>query len=299
MSRRDDLVVAVNRIIGEYAGMRLTLRQIYYRLVAAQVFPNRVSSYKLLSDVLARAREKGQVPWDAIEDRTREIHDGYGEDRNAPDHFNIFWNYIRDMDKKYEMPRWHGQPTKVFVMLEKEALYEVFREITDAEGIDLVPLRGYSSVTLLNQFSERLQAFGGDDRSLRILYFGDFDPSGENIEESAADTLREYGADFEIERIAITEDQIAEYDIPPAPAKTTDSRYAAFEARHGEAIQVELDAIEPRTLQGFIRDAISEYWDEDAAEVRETELARRRERIRGWLEAALNPNFRPPRSDDL
>ena len=291
--RRDELIRAVRGIITQYEGMRLTLRQIYYRLVAAQLLQNRVSSYKFLSDVLARAREDGEIPWHAIEDRTREIHEGYGEERTAVEHFNLFWDYVTHMDTRYEMPKWWKQPSKVFVVLEKEALYEVFRQVTDDLGVDLIPLRGYSSVTLLKSLSDRLQDFG-DTGELQVLYFGDFDPSGENIEESAEEKLREYGADFETRRVAITAEQIEEYNIPPAPAKTTDSRYAAFEARHGEAIQVELDAIEPRTLQGLIRDAIQELWDDDAGDERNTELQRRRVQIREWLNRAVNPDFEAP-----
>jgi hypothetical protein len=293
--RRDDLVTRVRAIIAEYSGMRLTLRQIYYRLVAAQVFPNRISSYKGLSDVLARAREDRQIPWNAIEDRTREMHEGHGEDRTAGEHFRLFWNYVKDMDTRYEMPKWWKQPKRVFCVLEKEALFEVFRQITDAEGVDLIPLRGYSSVTLLHDFANRMRMENGTD--LQVLYFGDYDPSGTDIERVCEEKLREYGADFDIIRVAITREQIDEFDIPPAPAKDTDSRTVGFEAEHGEAIQVELDAIEPRALQGIIRDAIRQEWDEDAGAERDEELQRRRDRIRDWLDDAVNPDFETPEGD--
>src|SRR5216117_3794715 len=128
MTKRTDIVARVRAIIAQYAGMRLTLRQIYYRLVAAQVFENRLSNYKFLSDVLARAREDRQIPWGSIEDRTREVHEGHGEDRTAGEHFRLFWNYVTDMDNRYEMPKWWKQPKRVFVILEKEALFEVFRQ---------------------------------------------------------------------------------------------------------------------------------------------------------------------------
>ena len=296
MSKRSVLVERILSVIAQYTGMRLTLRQIYYRLVAAQVFPNRISSYKLLSDVLARAREARQVPWDAIEDRTREIHPGHGDDRTAGDHFRLYWNYVTNMDTKYEMPRWWKQPKRVFVVLEKEALFEVFRQITDGEGVDLIPLRGYSSVTLLHDFSRRMRRVP-DGADLHVLYFGDFDPSGADIERVAGEKLMEYGASFEIERVAITREQIDEFNIPPAPAKDTDSRTAAFQAEHGEAIQVELDAIEPRTLQEIIQDAIRSHWDNDAGRERDEELRQRRERIREWLDDAVNQDFEIPEGD--
>lgn len=300
MTTREELIIAVRGIIGQYAGMRLTLRQIYYRLVAGQVILNVLSSYKRLSDVIARAREAGLVPWGSIEDRTREIHDGHGEDNTAGAHFRLFWNYVTHMNERYEMPKWWGQPTRVIVVLEKEALYEVFRQITDAEGVDLVPVRGYSSVTLLHDLSARMQDMTSDGgvESINVLYFGDFDPSGADIQREVAEKLEEYGADFEIERVAITREQIEEMGLPPAPAKTTDSRYERFLEEQGVAWQVELDAIEPRTLQGLIRDAIQGFFDDALGRERNAELQRRRDRIREWLDGAVNPDFEMPGADE-
>ena len=74
----DELIGKVNQILSEYS-MRLTLRQIYYRLVADHGLPNKRSSYNQLSSQLVKAREKGQVNANRIEDRTREFIGGdYG-----------------------------------------------------------------------------------------------------------------------------------------------------------------------------------------------------------------------------
>jgi hypothetical protein len=57
------------------------------------------------------------------------------------------------------------------------------------------------------------------DKRIHILYFGDFDPSGEDMDRHLVDALSyffdldRYLVDFE--RIAVTEDQIDEYDLPP------------------------------------------------------------------------------------
>ena len=67
-------VAAVNQIIGQYS-IPLTLRQIYYRLVAKGLIPNRRSAYNGLSAQLVKAREAGEVDERRINDRTRSIED--------------------------------------------------------------------------------------------------------------------------------------------------------------------------------------------------------------------------------
>src|ERR687887_2515576 len=65
------IVRRVQEILKQYPGMRPTLRQIYYRLVASQQIKNSKSSYNRLSAILSQAREEGHIDPDAIEDRVR------------------------------------------------------------------------------------------------------------------------------------------------------------------------------------------------------------------------------------
>ncbi len=61
-------------------------------------------------------------------------------------------------------------------------------------------------------------------------------------------------------------EQVETYNLPPQPGKAADSRSAAFVARHGTLVQVELDALAPDVLQGIYADAIAEWWDTSAYE---------------------------------
>src|SRR5437870_2959900 len=58
-------------IVGSYQ-TPVTLRQTFYRLVAAGVLPNTVNAYKSLSRFSAEARREGWFP--ELADRTRAIH---------------------------------------------------------------------------------------------------------------------------------------------------------------------------------------------------------------------------------
>lgn len=77
-------------------------------------------------------------------------------------------------------------------------------------------------------------------------------------------------------RVALSAEQVTQYQLPPNPGKVTDSRAAGFVARHGELVQVEIDALPPETLRALFADEIAEYWDESAyAAVLEREDAER------------------------
>ena len=93
------------------------------------------------------------------------------------------------------------------------------------------------------------------------MYAGDFDPSGEDI---LRDFLARTDCFTKVERIALTADQVLEYDLPPLPGKTTDTRAARFIAEHGALVQVELDALDALDgdlLHNLYNDAIGRYWD--------------------------------------
>ena len=51
----------------------LTLRQVYYRLVAAGTIENNLAEYSKLSRILTKARLDGLVSWESMEDRSRRM----------------------------------------------------------------------------------------------------------------------------------------------------------------------------------------------------------------------------------
>jgi hypothetical protein len=53
----------------------VTLRQLFYRLVSAQVIPNSQAAYKRLSSLTAEARRNGDFPALIDRGRDREIED--------------------------------------------------------------------------------------------------------------------------------------------------------------------------------------------------------------------------------
>ena len=68
-----ELLDQIIKVVEDYAaqGFKLTLRQLYYQLVANDIIPNRQQVYAKLSAILKDARMCGQVDWEIIEDRGR------------------------------------------------------------------------------------------------------------------------------------------------------------------------------------------------------------------------------------
>src|SRR5262249_58872694 len=82
--------------------------------------------------------------------------------------------------------------------------------------------------------------------------------------------LQEYApeADIKLSTLALTREQVQQYQLPRVPIKDTDLRKTNFEERHGEGA-VELDALEalhPGVLADLVREALAPYHDDTLAE---------------------------------
>lgn len=159
-------------IVTRYArqGYTLTLRQLYYQLVAGDIIPNDDVVYKKLSGVLGDLRYCGLIDWNAIEDRGRVPYLPYWA-ASVPDALN-------DIAASFRLDRQQGQPKMVEVWTEKDAVSGILKRITTKYHIRLVVNKGYSSDSAMYSAYERfLKSINGGQKVV-ILYFGDHDPSG-------------------------------------------------------------------------------------------------------------------------
>lgn len=240
----------VIEVIDSYAerGFRLTLRQLYYQLVTKGIIPNQKREYAKLSDVLTRARMAGLVDWDAIEDRIR------GPRKHAE------WDNIKDLVESacnsYRLSRWSDQRYYIELWTEKDAIAGILKPMTDKYHITLCVNRGYSSATAMYDAAKRMIAAEREGKEVVLLYLGDHDPSGLDMDRDIQDRLAEFGATFEYTRIGLTWDQVQKYEPPPNPAKFSDPRAVGYIERYGE-YSWEVDALPPEVLQQLVESAIS------------------------------------------
>jgi hypothetical protein len=135
-------------------------------------------------------------------------------------------------------------------------------------GLPVIPLGGYASQSYVDVVHRDA---AGQQRPAVLLYAGDFDPSGEDIRRDFEERV---GSFEEVVRVALTREQVEKYGLPPQPGKATDSRASGFIARHGELVQVELEALDPSDLRELYQDALAQHWDVSAFESsREQEVA--------------------------
>jgi len=250
-AKTQQLIALIGQIM-EQIGERMTVRQAYYQLVARQAIENSLKSYKRFDALLTKARKDGSIdPYSFL-------------DTSKPFLKQPSWNnlndYIPSVKASYKRSVWPTQPEYVEFWLEKDALRGIIEPIAQKYDCCLVIGRGYQSITNILDARDRFD----NDRNNYILYLGDFDPTGQDIPRSIEDNLTKFGANnFQLERIALTPEQIETYGLPPAPAKSKDSRTAGFVKKYGNKT-VELDALTPQTLRHLTEKAILEHLDVEA-----------------------------------
>lgn len=227
---------------------QVTLRQLFYRLVAAELLPNTTNAYKSLSRYTAEARRADTFP--ALMDRGRTIHrypsfDGAAEARQ--------W-----LASIYRRDRTEGQSVSVYLGVEKAGIVAQLQEWFGDLGVPVLAFGGYGSQTYVDNVVEDVETTG---RSAVLLYAGDHDPSGEDIDR---DFVARTDCWDEVRRVTLTAEQVEQYALPPQPGKETDSRARGFVERHGRLVQVELDALPPDVLRDLFEVAIEEFWDAPA-----------------------------------
>lgn len=243
----------------------VTLRQVFYRLVAERLIANTQSDYTVLSRLTAAARREGTFP--ALVDRTRSIERAL--------RFRSPAHGLEVLARSYRRDRLEGQKVLPMIVVEKATLVaQVYDWFGDPWGVPVAALRGYASESyereILDVVDEEVDT---STRDVELLYCGDFDPTGEDIPRAF-----EVNTGLVLRRIALDREQVERYDLPPAMGKATDSRAAAFMERHGQLVQVELEALPPDVLRDLLRAALVALVDtttiDDAREREEAERER-------------------------
>ena len=234
----------------------LTLRQIYYQLVGKSIIENEQKEYKKLSRLLTKARLQGLVPWKAIEDRARSVLTSSAWDNK--DHF-IDWT-AEDVLQGYRRNLLQNQSEALEIWIEKDALSRIVHKVTFKYCVPVIVARGFSSISFVNDCRNRAEENNDNNQMTRILYFGDLDPSGWEMPIAMEETLlheMDLEGMLEVERCALTLDQVDEHNLPhdPSALKWTDSRASKYVSQFGE-IAVELDALPPNVLEGMVENSI-------------------------------------------
>lgn len=258
IKRAEDLAEIVNSLRDYWP---LTVRQVYYQLISTHYIQNThwfkyadptkgrpKDLFQAVSNQLKWMRIGGKIPWKSINDEHR-----IAGDKPGWDDMEAFLNYIKDaideMSVNYRRCNAQNQENYVEVWLEKAALRHIITPITDMYCKRLIVNRGYASITFLHDFVLRAQEALKAGQKPVVLYYGDWDPSGENMLYASYQTLcKELGfTEATFYRGAINPDQFHLIKADPVILKQEDKRTPEFVEKHGSKA-FELDALHPEQL---------------------------------------------------
>jgi hypothetical protein len=264
------LLDAAHEILSEHQPM--TVRQVYYQLVARQIIENNRSQYQAVSAALVGARQDGTIPWDWIEDRLRRPRLMSMWD-DLPD-------FLKAVQRAYRRDVWSSQPGYLEVWLEKDALSGIFEDALTPFGITLNVGRGFDGWDSIRNAAARFLDKSRNGQDVVVLYFGDFDPSGEEMVHSLRKRLEFFACEPEVVKCALTQEDIRRYNLPPDVTKAKDSRRAKFVAEFGD-VSVELDALPVDVLRTTLVQQVEARLDLDALEeVKRLEAEERKKLLR-------------------
>jgi hypothetical protein len=201
---------------------------------------------------------------------------------------------------------WGGCDDYVEVWCESRSIAGVIVDLCEELAVSLYPAGGFSSITFAYEAAEFIRSEVDDGRTANVIYIGDYDPAGVLIDQSLEAELRRHirdvdaddpgdlvlsmayehfgldEDDFCLHRLAITEEQIALYDLPTKPRKETDRR-----APHVKET-VEAEAMPAGILRQLLRDKIEAFLPPGALAVAKAAEESEREHLTRW--AALMEN---------
>jgi len=261
--RRDTELVVNNAkaVLREYrAYLPMTIRQVFYRLVAEYAFDKTEKSYKRLCEYMGKARRAQLIPMHHIRD------DGFYKSAfNMVDDTDHRLRTLHGWAEDMRLDRQRGQDSELVIWCEAKGMVPMLEGMADDYGISVASSGGFDSITAQHNMGRYLAKNNG-----HVLHLGDFDPSGEHVFTALSENLRafaiQYGGSTEVTRIAVTEEQVDYYNLPTAPAKYTDNRSFSGGAT------TQLEAFAPDQLIELVREAVESRMDMDIhSEVMEEE----------------------------
>lgn len=289
--------------MGIYVGSRPHARAIHYLFFTGHPNPIKWNGERYLGtdrdwvglqDALKKAKLLGLIAFGEIEDHkhpnvTRNLlrsedseiseppDDGLYEKSLTFDNLSFNFDGLYSFDMELMLYNLYLKDIQKRIPVHVEIWTEKQRELVDVVAqeywVNVQNAVGQQTYENVYSLLERAK-YESDGRPLRILYLSDFDPRGEmtmpvgvsRIAEWMLASLHEFeGLDVKLKKLILTSEQIEEYDLPPAPVKTTESMMERWKENVGESI-CEIDSIETlfaTEMVEILRDELSRYIPEE------------------------------------
>jgi hypothetical protein len=292
-----------------------SVRHVFYRLTDPRL-PEPVDKtelgYRSVQNRLKLMRRAGTVPYGWISDATRRGYHTVTYANGA--------DFLRRHIGAYRADLWADAAAYVEVWCESRSIAGVIVDLCEELAVSLYPAGGFSSISFTYEAADFIRdTVAGTGKPAHVIYIGDYDPAGVLIDQSLEAELRRHletpgldafldlvatGADpldasgglldafvdrlanggiqLTFHRLAITEEQIVQYDLPTKPRKESDRR-----ALHVKET-VEAEAMPAAMLRELLREAVEEFLPEGALEVARAAEESEREHLRRWADLMAN-----------
>jgi hypothetical protein len=258
-------------LLGEHrrdGALPTSARFLFYELVARGIISKQPTGKRRadqdMNDALTDLRENGDVPWDLITDETRSLEDYSG----SP----TIIDGILDGLAYIDLDPWNGDIP--LILCESRSLAGCLRPIASEYGVKIASTNGQCGGFLHTKIIPILQP------GQQVLYLGDFDKSGNQIEANTRHVLEQESGELRWERLALIEAQVEQYDLP---------RIIKYDRRYkdgGEHEAVETEALSQRLILDIVRRRLIELLPEPLEDVQER-AEEQREEIRLKLDRNL------------
>jgi hypothetical protein len=263
-----DVQAILARYVPTYGPM--TLRQIFYRLVATTAYPKTDAAAKELSRTLAQARRAKLIDWADMRDDRGVVEPARGYDSVQEFLANVAWSV-----KNYALRGSLAQPLHYLLLCEAAGMVPMVARMVAPYGIEVRSKQGFDGAGAKHELAvEIMDRYEREGRPTRLMHLGDYDKAGRDIFGALKEDLEAYFAEegletcCGIERVALTPALIARFNVELD--------------EHGNA---QLEAIDPPDLERILIEAIERLWNHDIhARVLEQQ-ERDRSRLAAWLEA--------------
>ena len=271
MSKIETLRQALRDILAQHQAdgtLPTSARFLFYELVAANVVSKHATGARRADqgviDALKSLRDRGEIPWDWIVDETRSL-ENYTGFASIADGVDAYLNAIR-------IDPWGGAPP--LILTESRSLAGALRNLAREYAVKITATNGQVGGFLHTDVAPALS-----DRA-RVLYLGDFDLAGADIEANTRRVLeRNRNRDLDWERLALTREQVTLYSLPVIPKP--DGRFA----NGGTHDAVETEALSQLLIVQIVRDRLDKLLPTPLADFAAAETAER-ERLRALLNSA-------------
>lgn len=246
-----DVIIKITR-----SGQGMTVRHLFYRLVARGVIEKTESEYDgTVCRLAVELRRSGDIPYGRIIDGSRLY--------TAPTTYDSVKDAISDTAASYRRSYWRTADRQLEVWCEKDAIRALIEDTTWNLAVPLMVTRGFASESIVHS----LAVDAARSRKPRvILSLNDYDPSGSLMLNDIIQRARHYSpdAEFHWQQVALTRSQVSEYHLPTRPTKFEGNSHARC---FNDTESVELDALDPDVLRGLLRAAIECHIDATALRV--------------------------------